>query len=255
VLDPEQSDEIPGLSIIGLPNPDAPIYRIFPLWFLHEALGSKHLAMVSPSLWEDPYEVIGRAIAVNTPQGGQTIINQSLPPVFAQSWSAIAESDTLLRAYSRVDKDPRFGRNTCPRHEGAIVKSTPRKLAQALGSGAPKSRAGHWFIGAVEYLPAEAIHGRIGQAIVQHGNTAFEDPRNRARLLLMKRSAFSHEAEVRIIFVQSDVEPADDVLRVPVDPDGVFEEITFDRRLLRFERLQREAEVRSLGVLGGRERV
>ena len=89
------------------------------------------MVLVAPRLWEDPFEVIGNGIAVDRPRGDrieQVIINQSLPPAYAQCWSATPESDTLLRAYSRVIKDPHFGRNICPRDEGVRVRSTPRKL-------------------------------------------------------------------------------------------------------------------------------
>jgi hypothetical protein len=46
------------------PEPDIPIYRIFPLWFLDEALRLRVLTLNSPSRWEDPYEVIGEKIIV-----------------------------------------------------------------------------------------------------------------------------------------------------------------------------------------------
>ena len=243
----------PTGAFIRVPDPDRPIYRVFPLWFLEEALRLRHLVLVPPARWEDPYEVVGNAIAVNTRRKDrieQVIINQELPPVYAQCWSATAESDTLLRAYSRVVKDPHFRRNTCPRDEGVQVRSTPRKLIQALISGTSTTLKGHWFLGSVIYLSEAAVLQEIANAIGQHGLRVFEVPSNRAKLLLLKREAFSHEAEMRAIFVQQDREPNEPIMQVTIDPSEIFEEIVFDPRLETFERRERETIIKSLGFKG-----
>lgn len=240
-------------QFIRVADPDATIYRIFPLWFLDEAFRLRKLVLVQPTLWEDPLEVVGDAIAVDTRRGDQikqVIINQSLPPAFVQCWSATAESDTLLRAYSRVVKDPHFRRNTCPRDEGVQVRSSPRKLLNSLVSGTPAHRRGHWFVGRVNYFPREKLLQEIANSIGQHGLRVFENPVNRAKLLLMKRDAFSHEAELRVIFVQQNSEPKERLFRVPVDPSAVFDEISFDPRLETFERRERETVIKSLGFKG-----
>ena len=52
-------------SIIRIDQPDDPIHRIFPLWFLEDTLRRRKLALASPRRWEDPFEIIGDAIAVN----------------------------------------------------------------------------------------------------------------------------------------------------------------------------------------------
>src|ERR1039457_6931520 len=177
---------------------DQPIYRIYPIWFLEEAIRLRQLVLVAPQLWEDPFELVERAIAVDQPVGDrdeQTIINQSLPTLFAQAWSQTANSDTLLRAYSRVVKDPHFKRNIVPRDEGVRVRSTPRKLFAALLNGLPPDFVGDCFIGSVQYWDQEAILQEIANAINTYGPTMFEKPENRAQLLLMKRKAYEHEAE------------------------------------------------------------
>lgn len=155
-------------GLIRVSDANAPIYRIFPLWFFEESLRLRQLALVAPSKWEDPFEVVSNAIAVDIRRGNrieQVIINQSLPPAFAQCWSRTGESDSLLRAYSRVFKDPHFGRNICPRNEGVRVRSSPRKLLQAVRSGNPSGLKGQWFIGAVIYLSGDALLQEIANAI------------------------------------------------------------------------------------------
>lgn len=42
----------------------------------------------------------------------------------------------------------------------------------------------------------------------------------------------------------------DDMLRIPFEPNAVFEEVTFDPRLITFEREERKANARKLGYKG-----
>ena len=240
-------------QLIRIGDPDQPVYRIYPLWGLEEALRLRQLVLVAPRLWEDPFEVIGNGIAVDRPRGDrieQVIINQSLPPAYAQCWSATPESDTLLRAYSRVIKDPHFGRNICPRDEGVRVRSTPRKLLEALLKGKRAEDGSCCFIGSVQYLARNALLQEVANAIGAVGLGVFEHPANRAKLLLLKREAFAHEAEVRLIQVRHGPDSPDALLRVQIDPNTVFDEISFEPRLAVFERKEREEAVSDLGYTG-----
>lgn len=241
---------------IRIEDPDKPIYRIFPLWFLEETLRLRQFALVSPHLWEDPFEVIERNIAVQWPNGDQpqqVFMDQFLPPAYAQCWSMSAESDTLLRAYSRVVKDPKFNRNVCPRDEGVQVKSTPRRLIEALVAGVSLQSKENCFIGSVQYFGQDAWReeiGKIGNAVKDSGLNFFKNPVKRAKLRLMKREAFAHEAEVRLIAIHHKANSSDTIFRVQFDPNAVFDEITFDPRLEIFERKEREKLIRNLGFTG-----
>lgn len=237
-------------ALIRITSPDVPIYRVFPLWRFQAALGNRQLVLASPHLWEDPNEVIGSAVAVNSRRGGRVIINQSLAPIFAQCWSAAPESDTLLRAYSRVVKDPEFSRNTRPRDEGVRVKTTPRKLLHALRAGTLGHWHGKWFVGAVEYTTQNGLLQKIADDIGRFGLRAHEAPVNRAHLHLRKHEAFSHESEVRALYVQTEPQFEGPLMRVQIEPSAVFEEVSFDPRLETFERLERESVIRSLGFTG-----
>ncbi|NMF87078.1 hypothetical protein [Aromatoleum petrolei] len=243
------ASDFPNDAIIRISNLDVPIYRIFPVWHLEEAVRLRRAVLVPPRRWDDPFEVVGNAISVDC-QDGPEIINQSLPQAYAQCWSLTEESDTLLRAYSRVVKDALFGRNTSPRDEGVRVRSTPRKLLGALKRGTPVGLTGEWFLGAVKYVGRTELLQELANAIGAHGKRVFYYPANHAKLLLLKRSAFSHEAEVRAIFVQHDTDQDHDLLSIPLDPNEVFDEITFDPRLQTSERKEREAVLRSLGYSG-----
>ena len=239
-------------NIIRIENLDDPIHRIFPLWFLEDTLRHRHLVLVAPRLWEDPLEIVGDVIGVQWREDGllkHRFINEDLPPAYAQCWSASPESDTLLRAYSRVVKDPRFGRNLTPRDEGVRVRSTPRKLLEAA-SAVPSPRGYQAFIGAVKYLDKEHLLQELANAIERIGLKVFHHPPNRAKLLLLKRQQFAHEAEIRLIIVGKYPQSSDEIARVDIEPSAVFEEIAFDPRLNATERHDREAMVRALGYQG-----
>ena len=239
-------------NFLNIADPDAPIYRIYPLWFFEEALRLRQLVLVAPEGWEDPYEILpSRVMIVHE----RTAPSQQRPlgplrPAYAQCWSNTRESDTLLRAYSRVVKDSQFGRNTSPRDEGVRVRSTSRKLLQGLEAWSPSPAAKSCFIGAVLYADGEQILQDLTNLIDQHGAEALAEGRLRAALLLLKRSAFQHEAEVRLIYIEARDVPAASLVRVPINPNDVFDEVTFDPRLAEFERREREAIARSLGYNG-----
>ena len=92
-------------NFLNIADPDAPIYRIYPLWFFEEALRLRQLVLVAPERWEDPYEILTSRVMIvygRTAPGEQRPLGPLLRPAYAQCWSNTRESDTLLRAYSRV---------------------------------------------------------------------------------------------------------------------------------------------------------
>jgi hypothetical protein len=69
-------------------------------------------------------------------------------------------------------------------------------------------------------------------------------------LLLLKREAFRHEAEIRVILIERRAIPPEKLLPVEIDPNDLFDEVTFDPRLEEVERNQREGVIRDLGYSG-----
>jgi hypothetical protein len=117
-------------NFIRIDNVDVSIYRIFSFDRFCELLKTGDLVLVQPELWEDPFENILSHCAIcdtsKTPFEQHFFANFR-QPLYAQCWSMINESDTLLRAYSIVKKDE-TGRNRFRDLEGVQVKTTPRKL-------------------------------------------------------------------------------------------------------------------------------
>lgn len=242
---------LPGL--LRIPDPDAPVYRIFGLWFFEATLRQRDLVLVPPRRWEDPYEVLAEWVMMIDPRRTpykQQSLRPFLRPAYAQCWSRTDESDTLLRAYSHVIKDSHFDRNTCPRDEGVRVRSTARKLLTAMQKWSTTVTGTSCFVGAVRYGSDKTIHQHVANLVQQHGPPALGRGEHRAELLLLKRRAFAHEAEVRLICIDERDIPEQDALHIPIDPSEVFEEVTFDPRLAIFERKEREAVARNLGYAG-----
>ena len=122
-------------NMIRIDDQDAPIYRIFRLAHFREGIQNRELVLVPPHRWDDPFENLLTRCAISyarQPQRPQQFFDKLRKPLHAQCWSMVQESDTLWRAYSRVVKDRASNRNICPDDEGVQVRSTPRKLLNAL---------------------------------------------------------------------------------------------------------------------------
>ncbi len=130
------------------------------------------------------------------------------------------------------------------------VRSTPRKLLEALIRWAPTASPDSCFVGSVRYAPEEQIQQYIANEVRRGGEKAFANGKARAQLLFLKRPAFRHEAEVRLIYVEQRDFPRQEVVRVPIDPNAVFDEVAFDPRLATFERREREQTAQSIGYRG-----
>jgi hypothetical protein len=247
-----QIERTPVPGLIGVADPDAPLFRIFTRPALEEVLRSRRLALVAPSRWPDPLDDLASgAVLVGGPDSDsrRTPLKPYLRPIYGQCWSAI-ESDTLLRAYSRIDRDPRTGRLQQPECEGVQVRSTARKLLAAARRWTDDSRRLQAFVGAVRYGTRGEVAAELASLIGQHGPEAAGRGELRARTALLKRRAFQHEAEVRLLCVFDEAECPNEVMKMTVDPSEMVEEISFDPRLDPAEREDRERHVRALGYTG-----
>ena len=74
--------------------------------------------------------------------------------------------------------------------------------------------------------------------------------KNRAQSLLLKRRAFAHEDEVRLIWVNKDQRGANDPLTINVDPNDFIDDVRFDPRIIEFERKERQERANALGYEG-----
>jgi hypothetical protein len=247
------TDRVRSASIEDM---DRPLHRIFPVWHFERLCALKQLVLVTPSLWIDPREDPCAGFVL-TPQPGTTNRPQQsvadyLREGWAQCWSYEADSDVLLRAYSRVILDPLIQRNTTPAEEGIRVTTTAGRLIAAMETWGERHTDCHFYIAPVTYESDNVF----GQALANHlsrpeGPRYFSTPDGRADSLFVKRAQFSHENEVRILCVGPDKLGTGEKIRsFPIDPNALFTEVSFDPRLISFERREREQKLRSLGFTG-----
>lgn len=229
---------------------DRPIYRIFPLWAFEDLLRVRRLVLVPPSYWQDPLEDISASIMMQRPDNAQKELAGYLHSARCQCWTFEAGSDSLLRAYSRVTIDPLHQRNCEPRNEGVMVRTTPRKLSQALTSFAERVTWGKFYLGRVQYLANGEAVKKVCHVLCDKGPLEMGRGECRAQSLLLKRKAFAHEDEVRLIWICDDRRDVDEPMSANVVPNQFIDEVTFDPRLMSFERREREDSAKALGYDG-----
>jgi hypothetical protein len=191
---------------------DRYVYRIISTARLYELFANHENVLVRPSMWEDPFE----NFILNAPAklGDGTVVRFEFNnSYYGQCWTLTAASDAMWRIYS-------------PNSDGVRIRTTIRKLATSLSYG-----LGQWahiqaFIGKVQYLSDKALF--------QFANNVFVNGLNStalARTLLVKRFAFKHERELRLLYSDNDNAPANNLFRYAIDPHALVDQIMIDPRL------------------------
>lgn len=189
---------------------DKPVYRIMPVNRLLQCLEEKQLVLVPPSKWDDPFEnwlLSSKVKFLSTGESGDMdgIRNQ----IYGQCWTQHRETDAMWRIYSSDTN-------------GAKVKTTPRKLLEALKGGNAQFGDVSCFIGKVQYQTQTDLTSSLTSINVFDINGS-----GIAESLLYKRREFSHEKEVRLIYTEGN----GPVYPFNIDPSDMFDEIVFDPRV------------------------
>src|SRR6266853_674238 len=163
-------------NIIGIKNPDKPIYRIFTLDRLLDTIVGKKLAFVRPRLWKDPFENLLYQIPLKDADGEPVSVERLKDRLYGQCWTRKSVSDALWRIYS-------------PHETGIRVRTTPRKLFNAIWDKNDSASHLKYFIGAVRYESQKVLlkqfqDPQMVTAIVD------ETGRNPVESLLLKRTAY-----------------------------------------------------------------
>jgi len=197
---------------------DTPIYRVYPIERLSQVFNDKKNTLVKPLMWDDPFENL--VFQQTATLDGQTVSFDSIRETFyGQCWTLnIEETDALWRIYS-------------PNKDGVRVKTTLRKLFDNFYDPTYKWAMIAFYIGKINYETSSEI-----QAF-------FEDPENlemifdtsgagSVQTLLVKRTEFIHENEVRLIY-SANSETSDTTSRIyqyNFDPNSILDELLFDPR-------------------------
>lgn len=175
----------------------------------------KRNVLVKPKRWDDPFENFILQSKVMLPTGEQATFGFR-DHFYGQCWTLHSASDAMWRIYS-------------PKANAVRIRSTISSLLETLGQACGAWAHVEAFIGKVKYLP--------NKRLIEYANNVFNGSailgaRMFAQTLLIKRPAFKHEREVRLLFFPHDETHAkDDFHSYAIDPHVFVDQIMIDPRL------------------------
>jgi hypothetical protein len=219
------------------------IYRIYALNRFRTLLAAKQDVVVNPTKWDDPFEdfFLERTEVIDNASGGTIPLRNLAGDWYGQCWSLNKDTDAMWRIYS---PDPL-------KQVGVKVRTTIRKLFENLKATGSQAPSLQFFVGKVEYLSERRIRSMMRGLTFTDVAIGGQGDRF-ADLLCMKRTAFRHEREIRLLF--QDIEfpglpkrGAGGLFRYALDPSAVFEEVVLDPRLKDSDAATLKAELVTAG--------
>lgn len=191
------------------------IYRIISVKRLFELFENRQNVLVKPRRWDDPFENFILRAQIRLPTGELARFSFH-DQFYGQCWTLQTASDAMWRIYSRDGNAVR-------------IRSTIANVAESLSKTLGEHAQIQAFIGKVRYLPSKRLK--------EFASSWFPGARNlRARVsadtLLVKRPAFKHEREVRLLYFQHNAADATgDLYWYSVDPHAFIDQIMIDPRM------------------------
>ena len=198
------------------------VYRIMSLERLFQMFEESANYLVRPNRWEDPFENFISHLQGRLPDGELVEFAQRYD-FYGQCWTLVGGTDAMWRIYSRNTRSAR-------------IKVRLKDLFQHLSAyarGAP-------FIGRVKYLHSEELLPWTRRVVRATKRPSLE---LLAKTFLVKRAAFSHENEVRLLYCSATGETGK-LYQHPLDCHRVVSEIMLDPRLTKAEAQVITEEVR-----------
>lgn len=215
---------------------DQEVHRFISFESLSEILLFGKLTLPKISCWDDPYEnfLFKTHVTKNTPSITQmTNFGKSLEEIatrlYGQCWTLIPESDALWRIYSKDNR-------------GVKISTTLRKLYDVINLS--ESENDSVCLGKVNYLPLSGIESSIKSLkyFTEFNAEYFFNS------MLIKRSEFLHEHEVRVIYAAG-VNFGKDFKEYGIVINDFINSITLDPRIMsRYETLYR-ALIKHMGFI------
>lgn len=213
------------------------IYRIIPKERFLQLFTKPHNILVRPSLWDDPFENLALESVVDV--NGRKAVLSFKDDLYAQCWSSHKASDAMWRIYS---KNMIRGNRDDIRADGIRIRTTVEKLLNSLSGQVPEYTSLSCFIGKVKYLSDKELKD-FAQNHFTDGLGS--DGVNIAQTLLIKRNAFLHEREVRLIYFSSNkTKLEDNLFSYKIDPHSLIDQIMLHPLLTKEEANKLEAEIK-----------
>lgn len=190
---------------------DRPIYRIMPERFVISLFVDRTNVLSQVHNWKDKFENF--QLNLGGRLNGESFEYGFRSDFVGQCWTRENLSEAMWGIYAN-DPNARFLR----------IRSTPRKVLAALVAAHPAMPQDTCFIGKVQYKREHEL-----RTYVQNGGHLELSSQRFASHLLLKRSAFKHESEVRLLyFGDSKSYDANGLYRYVVDPHAMITQIMAD---------------------------
>jgi hypothetical protein len=210
------------------------VYRIIKTCRLFDLLSASKNVLVRPKLWDDPFENF--ILSSHFIRNGERVTIGHRDHFYGQCGTFQRASDAMWRIYS-------------PDSRAIRIRSTIRRLAESLSTWRGHRAGQEAFIGRVRYLKSQDLLA-FGRSLLQGHEGPLTD-RNLARTLLVKRPAFKHEREARLLFTPQDFHRfKSDLLRYPVKPNSLIDQVMLDPRMGKAEAAILKQKIRAAGFAG-----
>jgi|TARA_R110000737_G_scaffold319633_1_gene330926 hypothetical protein len=194
---------------------DQYIYRIIPYDRFIELFEKNKNTLVKPNSWEDTFENFALKSKLKLSDGAEIILDTH-ERLFGQCWTTSKASDAMWRIYSHDKKSIR-------------IRTTVDKLLTSLSMANVSVERTESCIGRVEYETEDKIMSSAKKAFSRDGRMTFG---NLFRSLLLKRKAFEHEREVRLIHLDWGYElPSSDLYSYEIEPHDLISQVMIDPRV------------------------
>jgi len=163
---------------------DRNIYRIVPLTRLIELFETGKNVLIRPHKWEDPFEnfILRSKVRLTS---GETIKYNFHDRICGQCWTFNRASDAMWRIYS-------------PKSDSIRLRTTVRQLEKSLISSQNSLPDVKCCLGKVLYLNQKKLK-KYANPIFDFSGITIE---NLFNSLLVKRLAFRHENEIRLLYFE-----------------------------------------------------
>ena len=193
------------------PDKDKYIYRIISIERLFELFHSEKNTLVNPMKWEDSFENFILDSKVKN-LSGEIFEYKFGKYMYGQCWTLHESSDAMWRIYS-------------PNKSAVRIRTTIGALISSIYNANVVHQQFTCCIGKVQYCDEVELFD-IANEIFDDSGISVE---NVFRSLLLKRKAFVHENEIRLLYQSLD-NKVDELYRYAVDPSSLISEITIDPR-------------------------
>ena len=214
------------------------IYRIIPFERLLSILLAKKNTLVQTKKWDDPFENFLLNCELNVPGIPSPVkLSEQRDKWYGQCWTLQEQCDGLWRVYTQKGKI-----------RGVRVKTTVGKLFNSFYNPNDSFAQLSYYIGKVKYIPKESINKYLCGLWAGKDITC-SDNSGQLNSLLIKRSEFRYEQEVRLLYNDNNNQHCE-YYSYNFEPNEVFESIMFNPWITKCEEECLTSILRKIGYSG-----